>query len=169
MTALRRGISYQLRQDLVAVRDEPTGMAEWVTLCLELEGRRKDAQPRADPRAWGNLNARPAATTSAAASAPPNHTAVSGTHAGPMNLSAGSGRTPKLTPEKRDRCIAEGRCLRCRRTGHFAKNSVGFTRSPLRAFEAALDSESSSAYASASSSPPPVSVRPAAPVEQLKE
>jgi hypothetical protein len=51
MTALRRDISYQLRQDLVSVRDELTGMAEWVTLCLELEGRRKDAQPRAGPRA----------------------------------------------------------------------------------------------------------------------
>jgi hypothetical protein len=51
MTALRRGISYQLRQDLVPVRDEPADMAEWVTLCLELEGRRKNAQPRAGPRA----------------------------------------------------------------------------------------------------------------------
>lgn len=29
-------------------------------------------------------------------------------------------RLAKLTPEERDRCIAEGRCLRCRKLGHFA-------------------------------------------------
>ena len=45
MTALRRGISYQLRQDLVPVRDEPRDMTSWVRLCLELEGRRKAMRP----------------------------------------------------------------------------------------------------------------------------
>ena len=165
MTALRRGISYQMRQDLVPIWDEPTAMAEWVTLCQELKGRRKDAQPRSGPRTWGTANPRPASNP-----ATPTNVAVSGTHAGPMDLSAGSGRTPKLTPEERNRCITEGRCLRCRQAGHFAKDCTFFQRSPLRASEASFStSEDSSAYASTLSFPPSIPVRPATPIEQLKE
>jgi hypothetical protein len=85
-----------------------------------------------------------------------------------MNLSADSIRTLKLTFEKRERCVVEGRCLRCRRSDHFARNCIDFTRSSLRASEAALDSDSS-AYVSVSSSPSPIPVLSAAPIEQLKE
>src|SRR5437660_375314 len=51
MTVLRRGISYQLRQDLVSIEDEPEEMIKWVKLCLKIEGRRKDAQGKG-PRSW---------------------------------------------------------------------------------------------------------------------
>lgn len=49
-------------------------------------------------------------------------TPSSGTIAdGPTPMELGSTNLVKLTPEERDRCFREGRCLRCREKGHLAK------------------------------------------------
>ena len=41
---------------------------------------------------------------------------------GPAPMEIGNIQLKKLTQEERDRCMKEGRCLRCREKGHIAKN-----------------------------------------------
>ena len=41
---------------------------------------------------------------------------------GPTPMEIGNVQLKKLTQEERDRCMKEGRCLRCREKGHIAKN-----------------------------------------------
>ena len=36
----------------------------------------------------------------------------------------------KLTPEERDKCFKEGRCLRCRKKGHMATSCTTYTNLP---------------------------------------
>ena len=36
----------------------------------------------------------------------------------------------KLTPEERDKCFKEGRCLRCRKKGHMAASCTTYTNLP---------------------------------------
>src|SRR5262249_10345646 len=153
------------------VPEEPTDFAAWVILCQKLDNKAQPLHTRGGTRT--TPNPRPATNPAAP---PPSNVAVSGTYPGPMDLSAGLARTPKLTLEERDRCITEGRCLRYRRPRHFARECPSKPRSPLRASEAMIASEApsvytpaSSVYASAPSSPPLVSARPAALVKQLKE
>ena len=40
-------------------------------------------------------------------------------------------RPRKLTPEERNRCFKEGRCLRCRQKGHMASTCTAYTTAPL--------------------------------------
>ena len=35
-------------------------------------------------------------------------------------------RIEKLTKEEREKCIREGRCLRCRKLGHYSRNCTTF-------------------------------------------
>ena len=37
----------------------------------------------------------------------------------------------KLTSEEREKCFKEGRCLRCRKPGHFMKDCTTFTKKPF--------------------------------------
>ena len=39
-------------------------------------------------------------------------------------------RPKKLTPEERDKCFKEGRCLRCREKGHMAASCTTYTNLP---------------------------------------
>ena len=39
-------------------------------------------------------------------------------------------RPKKLTPEERDKCFKEGRCLRCRQKGHMAASCTTYTKLP---------------------------------------
>ena len=47
--------------------------------------------------------------------------AVTGTHAGPMDLSAGAG-TGRISFREKARRIAEGLCFRCGGTGHLSRD-----------------------------------------------
>ena len=39
-------------------------------------------------------------------------------------------RPKKCTPEERDKCFKEGRCLRCRKKGHMAASCTNYTSAP---------------------------------------
>ena len=39
-------------------------------------------------------------------------------------------RPKKLTPEEWDKCLKEGRCLRCRKKGHMAASCTTYTNLP---------------------------------------
>jgi hypothetical protein len=118
--ALKAGLSSKLQQDLITLLDEPENLQEWVTVCQKLDNRRRAFQQQ--------FGLRPSAPASAAAyvpprtsNAPPPASTSSGTHSGPMNLSATRSRyRPSLTKEEKVRRIAQGLCLYCEGVGHLA-------------------------------------------------
>jgi len=108
LAALRRGLSYKLKNDLVTAATDPVTVADLVTLCNRLDMRRRALQ--SESRA-------PNTTPRASAATAPTSTS-SGTAPGPMDLSA---TRPRLTAEERAKRMAEGRCYRCGGVGHLAR------------------------------------------------
>src|SRR5258706_925242 len=140
LAALRRGLSIELKQDMILLIEEPDTVTKLVTTCQRLDQRRRKIQQ--DRRFQGtrpNTNTAPNTHshnnhTTASSSSYHTHTkntpstTASGTHAGPMDLSAGR---KKLTPEERAKRLAEGRCLYYGGVGHIAK-SCPLAKAPLR-------------------------------------
>lgn len=50
LSALRRGLSYQLKQDLIAVPEEPQTITDLVTLCQRMDNRRRALKTESKPR-----------------------------------------------------------------------------------------------------------------------
>lgn len=71
---------------------------------------------------------KPQSTPVAPRPAPKTPSTATGTHPGPMDLSASR---KKLTPEEKSRRMAEGLCLYCGGSGHMARECPN--RRPLRA------------------------------------
>lgn len=140
LAALKRGLSYKLKQDMITLVEEPTTIDTLVAACNRLDGRRRALQNHPDHRQPAPTPSRPQrtqTTTPAPAPAPAAATTPStatGTQAGPMDLSSGRRR---LSPEERARRMAEGRCYYCGGVGHMARECTT-KRQPLRAAEVAL-------------------------------
>lgn len=124
MAALKRGLAYRLKNDLVTVLNVPTNFAAFATLCNQFDMRRRALQGEPStrpiaPKPTPRTTTTPAGTTTTTVTTTPTPSTQSGTHAGPMDLSANRRR---LSPEERARRLAEGRCYRCGGLGHMARD-----------------------------------------------
>jgi hypothetical protein len=146
LSALQRGLSPRLKQDLVSVVDEPTGFKEWVELCQKLDNRRRAFladRAKSLPSGQQSQGRQPQGPVRPAAPvrAPAQSTAV-GTHPGPMDLSAAASKR-KEKAEEMARRRREGLCLYCGGVGHFASKCPN--KAQLRAAAAALKAAEESA------------------------
>jgi hypothetical protein len=137
LAAFRRGLSYRLKSDLISVPEKPTTIAAFVALCNRLDIERRALQSESN---------RPTPSTSRPrTSTTPVPSTQSGTHAGPMDLSANrknSTASPlKVSPEERAKRMAEGRCYRCGEVGHISRECPIGNKAPLKA--AATSTEAS--------------------------
>src|SRR5438874_4447246 len=123
------GISAQLAQALT-YRDEPEDLISWVALCQKTDSKLREYRATYESRpattaspAWRRPAAAPATTNPTATNPPPAtpKVAVTGTHAGPMDLSAGAG-TGRISFKEKARRIEEGLCFRCGGTGHLSRD-----------------------------------------------
>jgi len=134
-SALRTGLSYELRRALIYVRPPLATMAEFIGVChdvdtqtrqLKSENHRPQQQqqqqqshpvpthaPRTQVAPASAASAASASATAAAAST------ASGTAPGPMDLSATRRR---ISPEEKACRMAEGRCYRCGCLGHMVRD-----------------------------------------------
>lgn len=134
LAALKSGLSYELKQDLIPLEDEPETITALVKICQKLDNRRRALQfeirkpsssnttaPRTTTSTFNTFSKAPTPTVNSSNSAnstKPASTAT-GTHPGPMDLSS---NRKKLSPEERVRRILEGLCLYCGGVGHMAKD-----------------------------------------------
>ena len=109
LEALRRGLSYKLKNDLVMTTTDPATVADLVTLYNCLDMRRRALQSKSQA---------PNTTRVSAATAPTPASTSSGTAPGSMDLSA---NRPRLTAEEQAKRMAEGRCYRCGGVGHMPR------------------------------------------------
>ena len=135
LSALRRGLTYRLRNDLVMIDKEPETIAAFVALCNKLDTKCRALQGNSrshDPRPQAPKHTPQATPGSTAESA----TTSSRTAPGPMDLSA---NRRCLLLEERARRLAKGRCYRCGRMGHMAQACpLGQQKKPMRAAEAVI-------------------------------
>jgi len=145
LAALKRGLAYRLKNDIIPVRPKPTTLAAYVELCNDLDTMRRQIQgeshahrqhqapqPRSQPQYQAPQPRSQATTAGSAAPAPPPPvtTTATGTQAGPMDLSANRRR---LSPEERARRMAEGRCYRWGGIGHMVRQCPFGQTQPMRA------------------------------------
>jgi Retrotransposon gag protein len=141
--ALKRGLSLELRQELVH-HDIPESLTGFVRLCQKLDNRLRafeaEQRPRPSSRPTPRHTPVLARTQAPFPVSIPSHAAQSATssiYRGPAPTDLSSNRR-KLSPEERARRIAEGLCLYCGGAGHMASvcpNSRPRTGAPLRALE----------------------------------
>ena len=109
LAALRKGLSYRLKNDLVTAATNPATVADLVTLCKHLDIRCRALQSES----WA-----PNTTPRASATAPTLASTSSGMVPSPMDLSANH---PRLMAEEQAKRMAEERCYRCGGVGHIAR------------------------------------------------
>ena len=109
LAALKKGLCYRLKNDLVTATTNPATVADLIALCncLNMCCCTLQSESRA-----------PSTIPCASATAPAPASTSSGTALGPMDLSA---NWPWLIAEERAKRMAEGRCYRCGGVGHMAR------------------------------------------------
>ena len=122
---LRRGLSEELKDALAYNPNQPEDFEQFVNLCNRLDNqiRARKAEKRGEdyrPRLAPTAAPRTAPVIAPAPTPPPHPTNTKSGHYGvaPMDHSANCRRN---TPEERQKCMAEGRCLSCHGYGHFAR------------------------------------------------
>lgn len=121
LATLRIGLSYQLKENLIHIWPLPTTIAEYATVCRNLDAKLR--QLNAEFPQQENLQPRPApvaqATTAAPTAAATTSTTATGTAPGAVDLST----TPRRISRKEiTRRMAERRCYRCGEIGHMVRN-----------------------------------------------
>jgi hypothetical protein len=107
-------------------RDEPEGLQEFVALCQQINQKLRRFMPQ-------NRNNSVTQCHSASRTPQANQTttasAATGTHPGPMDLSA---IRRQLTQEEKTTRLREGRCLYCGGLGHMARECPNKRPKPLQ-------------------------------------
>ena len=125
-TAFSRGLSNEIKDALTLADQVPEAYGEFASYlqCLDNRIRAREAERKGRPA--------PRAPAPKAPIAPLQSTA-SGTHPGPMDLSA---FRPRLSPEERARRITQNMCRCCGGQGPVARFCPNKPRNPLRGKEA---------------------------------
>ena len=125
-TALSRSLSNEIKDALALADQVPEAYGEFASYLQRLDNRIRareaERKGRPPPRA-------PAPKIPVV----PVQSTASGTHPGPMDLSA---FRPRLSPEERARRISQNMCLYCGGQGHVARFCPNKPRNPLRGNEA---------------------------------
>ena len=129
-TALSRGLSNEIKDALALANQVPQAYGEFASYLQRLDNRicAREAERKGRPA--------PRAPSPKVPTLPVLSTA-SGTHPGPMDLSA---FRPRLSPEERCRRIEQNMCLYCGGQNHVARFCPNKPRNPLRSNEAYLTS-----------------------------
>lgn len=146
--ALREGLSRELQSALIPVV-EPEDLSEFVEQCQRIDQKL---------RRFGNQNRTPpqyhSRNTNSSPRPPVPVSTSTGTHSGPMDLSA---VRRKLTTEERETRLREGRCLYCGGLGHIARECPS---KPDRPMHASSTNNTSTVEANSSGSSIPVQSSP---------
>jgi hypothetical protein len=141
--ALERGLNKELKSALT-LQDAPDNetFLQFVARVNRLDNRIRAHAQQLRSATTSNTQRPPAPRTTPApvVTAPATPTTATGTHPGPMELNANRRR---ITPAERQRRIAQGLCMYCGGTGHFAAQCPAAGRRPdrLRGAEANLGQE----------------------------
>ena len=111
LVALRKGLSYRLKNDLITAATDPATVADLITLHNHLDMCRRALQSKS--RAPNTTT-----TPCVLATAPTPASTSSSTAPGPMDLSA---NCPRLIAEEWAKRMAEGRYYRCGGVEHMAR------------------------------------------------
>jgi hypothetical protein len=114
--ALRDGLSRELQTCLLPIA-EPDDLSEFVELCQRIDQKIRRMSSQNRPQ---SLTPQPRTVNAGSPSSRPINqpSTATGTHPGPMDLSA---LRPKLSPEEKSRRLRKGRCLYCGELGHMAR------------------------------------------------
>ena len=130
-------MSEELKRDMIHIPEDPETIQAFVTAMQRLDNRCRDFQqesrsysrPAAPNPPTTTTQYRAAISPPATITTTPRGSTATGTQPGPMDLLSNRCR---LTPEEKQRRIAEGRCRYCGGLGHMAANCPVAPR-PLRA------------------------------------
>ena len=127
----------ELDKELMHENTDNMSLDEFITIATSVDNRLRRFKARHQSRSA--LTPRPAPprpagppTTSSAPSVPSTST---GTHPGPMDVSANARR---LSPQEKARRMKEGLCWYCGDANHIARNCPRRAMNPLRAHETIL-------------------------------
>ncbi len=127
---LRLQLSQELGTALSYQATEPKTMDELVRLCQSLDNRQRAEQYRQrtrmapqQTRTVNMIGTTPCMVSSRPAS-PPTASTATGTHPGPMDMSAGKTRAKWVTPEVLAERRAKGLCVRCGSKQHFVSQCM---------------------------------------------
>ena len=125
-TTLSRGLSNEIKDALALANRVPEAYGEFASYLQRLNNRihAQEAERKGRPTPHAPAPMIPVA---------PIQSTASGTHPGPMHLSA---FRPRLSPEERTRRITQNMCLYCGGPGHVARFCPNKPRNPLRGNEA---------------------------------
>lgn len=129
LDALRTGLCFRLKKDLSLRDDDPTTVAQLVTICNRLDTRWRTLQAEEGhnppPRQQQQNAPRrqpippPTPTSTIAPATTTTTTTAIGTQPGPMDLTVAGG-VRRISSEERQRRMREGLCFYCGGAGHIA-------------------------------------------------
>jgi hypothetical protein len=133
LSVLKNGLSYDLKQDLIPLPEEPQTIEALVAVCQKLDNRRRALE---NSKKYSSFARTSTSTRTFATSTPPpsrpyippttttssTPSTATGTHPGPMDLSTATTTNKKrISNEERAKRLAEGRCFYCGGLGHISR------------------------------------------------